>query len=63
MKTLNFVIPNAILTQILTAMNFSEDGDEIGGGELVTIGYNGEELYLYVKLHNNTELNINIRSL
>jgi len=63
MNTLTFVIPNAILTQILTAMNFSEDGDEIGGGELVTIGYNGEELYLYVKLHNNTELNINIRSL
>lgn len=63
MNTLTFVIPNAILTQILTAMNFSADGDEIGGGELVTIGYNGEELYLYVKLHNNTELNINIRSL
>jgi hypothetical protein len=63
MNTLNFVIPNAVLTQILTAMNFSKDGDEIGGGESITIGYNGEELYLYVKLHNTTELNINIRSL
>jgi hypothetical protein len=63
MKTLNFVIPNAILTQILTAMNFSKDGDEIGGGESITIGYNGDELYIYLKLHNNTELNINIRSL
>jgi hypothetical protein len=44
-------------------LNFSKDGDEIGGGESITIGYNGDELYIYLKLHNTTELNINIRSL
>ena len=57
----NFTVPNSILTLILSALNFSQDGDEIGGGESITLGYNGDELYVYIKRHSGDVLNINIR--
>ena len=61
MNKLDFKIPMAIFTMLITSLGFSEDGDEIGGGESITLGFNGEELYLYIERHNNKgTLNINI---
>ena len=62
MNKLDFEIPMMIFGMLVARLGFSKAGDEIGGGESITLGFNGEELYLYIERHNNKgTLNINIK--
>jgi len=58
---MNIKVTNDEFKNLLKSFDITEDQQfEIGGGSNVTLGYNGEEFYIYVWNGIDEELNINI---